>query len=60
VDDKPQLIVSQWVRGQPLGYECSDCGHEFSLDENLDPTKAAARLIAAFRDHLVNVHPEEL
>jgi hypothetical protein len=59
MDKKPQLIVSQWVRGQPLGYECSLCAQTFMLPEGLSPRESAARLIAEFQDHIKRIHPEK-
>ena len=56
---RPQLIVSQWVRGQPLGYECSLCARVFTLPEDLEPKESAARLIAEFLDHIEKMHPEK-
>jgi hypothetical protein len=54
--NKPKLMVSPWVKAEPLHYECSPCGHKFLLHE-ANPMDGAKALWAAFTDHVGNEHP---
>src|SRR6266576_280350 len=57
--EKPKLIVSPWVKGRPLHYECSVCGHKFMLNDDDTPDEGTKELWAAFTEHVRNQHPSE-
>jgi hypothetical protein len=57
--EKPRVVVTQWVKGQPITYQCSACGQIFILPDDRSPKEAAAELQAAFRQHLGEVHGDE-
>jgi len=56
--EKPQLVVSPWIRGRPYTYECSFCGRKFMLPEDRRPKEAAAEVWAAFNEHVHQEHAE--
>ena len=58
--EKPQLVVAGPVRsGQHFFYQCSFCHQRFILPEDREPKDAAAELLAAFKEHIVERHPEQ-
>jgi hypothetical protein len=57
--EKPRLEVTEWVRGEPVAYKCSRCGQIFLLPDDQSPKEAAAELLAAFHDHVGEVHGDE-
>lgn len=57
--EKPRLVVTEWVKGQPITYQCSGCGQIFILPDDQTPTEAAAELLAAFHEHIGGVHGDE-
>jgi hypothetical protein len=59
LNEKPHLVVTSWVKGEPMSYECSRCGQAFVLPEDRSPRDAAAELVAAFRDHVGEEHAEQ-
>jgi hypothetical protein len=58
--EQPQLVVSTWVKGEPVTYRCSACGQTFLVPEDCSPREAMAELVAAFRDHVHQVHADEM
>jgi len=59
LNENPHLVVTSWVKGEPMSYECSRCGQVFLLPEDRNPRDAAAELVAAFRDHVGEEHAEQ-
>ena len=53
---EPRIILTSWVKGEPLAYQCSRCGQTFLLPEDRAPKEGAEELLAAFREHVVEVH----
>jgi hypothetical protein len=37
--EKPRLAVTEWVKGQPITYQCSECGQIFILPDDRRPRK---------------------
>jgi hypothetical protein len=58
LNEKPHLVVTSWIKGEPMSYECSRCGQIFLLPEDRSPKDAVAELLAAFHDHVGEVHAE--
>lgn len=58
MNEKPQLIMSRWVKGEPMTYECSLCGQTFLLPEDQPPKEGMAEVWAAFSEHVRKEHPE--
>lgn len=56
--EKPHLVISQWIAGQPFSYECSECGQTLLPPEDRNPKEAMAELWAAFNEHVQEVHGE--
>jgi len=59
LNENPHLVVTSWVKGEPMSYECSRCGQVFLLPEDRNPRDAVAELVAAFRDHVGEEHAEQ-
>ena len=57
--DRPQLVLSPWIKGEPVHYKCSACNQMFILPEDRTPKEAMAEVWAAFHEHVRDVHPEE-
>jgi uncharacterized OB-fold protein len=51
--------VTEWVKGEPMSYQCSQCGQIFLPPEDRDPKDAAEELLAAFHEHVGEVHAEK-
>jgi len=61
MSEKAQLVVAGPVRnGDHFLYECSLCGQPFILPEDREPRDGAAELLAAFREHVREQHPEDV
>jgi hypothetical protein len=58
-NEKPHLVVTIRVEGEPMSYGCSRCGQIFLLPEDRIPRDAAAELLAVFHDHVGEVHAEK-
>lgn len=58
-NEKPHLVVTGWIQGEPMSYECSECAQIFLLPEDRDPKDAAAELLEAFHDHVGEIHAEK-
>jgi hypothetical protein len=59
LNEKPHLVVTGWVKGEAISYECSRCGQIFLLPEDRGPKDAAEELLAAFHDHVGEAHAEK-
>lgn len=57
--EKPRLVVTTWVKGEPIAYQCSLCGQNFLLPDDQTPKEAAAELQAAFHQHVREEHAGE-
>jgi hypothetical protein len=57
--ERPQLVISPWVKGEPIAYRCSVCGRIFLLPEDRNAKEAMAELWATFGDHVREVHVAE-
>ncbi|MGO9272437.1 MAG: hypothetical protein ACLQOO_19775 [Terriglobia bacterium] len=61
MSEKAQLIVAGPVcYGDHFFYECSLCCQRFILPEDREPKDGAAELLAAFKEHVRDQHPEDL
>jgi hypothetical protein len=58
MEEKPQLRMAPWVKGDAMAYECSLCGRTFLLPEDRPPKEGVAEVWAAFNDHVRQDHPE--
>jgi hypothetical protein len=59
LSEKPHLVVTSRIKGEPMSYECSRCGQAFLFPEDRCPKDGAAELLAAFHEHLGEVHAEK-
>ena len=57
--EKPRLVVTEWVKDEPVAYQCSLCGQIFLLPDDRTPKEAAAELRAAFHQHVGEEHGGE-
>ena len=57
--EKPRLVVTAWVKGEPIAYQCSLCGQNFLLPDDRAAKQAAAELVAAFHQHVREEHAGE-
>ncbi len=57
--ERPQLVIADWIKGEPIAYKCSLCGQTFLLPEDQTPKEGVAELWAAFNDHVGEAHPEK-
>jgi hypothetical protein len=58
MNEKPRLVVRSQNKWDPIAYECSVCGQRFLLPEDRSPKEAAAELLGAFNEHVLEKHPE--
>ncbi len=58
--DKPRLVLTEWVKGEPIRYCCSVCDWVFLLPDIETPKEAAAKLTAAFGEHVREKHSEDI
>ena len=56
--ERPRLVASEVVAGQPILYEYSECGWKFVLPEDQNPSESASEILAAFRNHVGEDHAE--
>lgn len=54
---RPRLVVTSW--NEPITYQCSRCGQIFLPPEDRSPKDAVVELLAAFQEHIGEVHVEE-
>ncbi len=59
VSERPELVMTNWLRGEAMGYKCSLCGQVFLLPEDRTPKEAAAEVMAAFKEHVREQHAEK-
>jgi hypothetical protein len=57
MSQKPQLTIRA-VRDEPIVYQCSHCGRQFPLAEDVPPKDAAAKLLREFKEHVQQVHTD--
>jgi hypothetical protein len=60
VKGKAQLIIDVPANRESIVYRCSLCGQEFQLAEDRSAKEAMTELLAAFKDHMRECHPEDL
>jgi len=58
MEEKARLIISVSA-DEPVAHRCSKCGKLFLFPEDRLPKQAAADLVAAFREHVRESHPED-
>jgi hypothetical protein len=58
MDETPHLVMTDWVRGTPVVYQCSLCRQKFMLPEDRTPRDAMVEVWAAFSDHVRENHPD--
>ena len=56
--EKPPTVLTPWVKGEPLAYECSQCCRLFLLPEDQTPKEGVAELRAALKEHVHKGYPE--
>jgi hypothetical protein len=54
------IIVGPVYKGEQFHYECSLCRQRFIFPEDRDSKTGAAELLAAFKEHLREQHPEDI
>ena len=59
MNQRPRIVLSPWVKGEPLSYKCSICAHRFILPEDRDPKAGMAEVWAAFNEHVHEEHSED-
>ena len=57
--EKPELVLTEWLKGEPIAYKCSRCGRMFLLPENLNSKEGVAKLWMAFQEHIRDEHPDQ-
>ena len=55
---KPELMIRAAGKGDHIGYQCSCCGLEFPLADDMMPKEAVIELYHRFREHVEQHHPE--
>ena len=55
-----RLIVRNWVKGEPMAYQCSLCEQTFVLSEDGTAKESVTKLRSAFRNHVRECHPEDV
>jgi hypothetical protein len=58
--ERARLIFRDWVRGEPMVYQCSLCERAFVLAEEGTAKESVTKLRSAFRDHVCECHPENV
>ncbi len=58
MSERPELVTTNWPRGEAMGYKCSLCGQVFLPPEDRTPKEAAAEVMAAFKEHVREQHGE--
>ena len=57
--EKPRLVLSEWVKSNPIRYCCSVCGQAIPFPDDRTPKEASALLMAAFVEHVREKHSED-
>jgi hypothetical protein len=60
MSNRPQLLISPWVRGDLITYRCSVCGQIFLLPGDRSAKEAMAEVLAAFQEHVGEVYAGEI
>jgi hypothetical protein len=60
MSERPKLVMTNWLRGEAIGYKCSLCSRVFLLPEDRSPKEAAAEVMDAFKEHVRELHAEKL
>ena len=58
--EKPELVVSPWIKGQPMHYTCSFCRRAFLPPEDRSPKEAMEEVLVAFEEHIREEHVGEV
>lgn len=58
MSETPRLVMTEWIKGTPIVYQCSLCGQGFVPPEDRTPKEAMAEVWAAFSDHVAEVHSQ--
>ena len=56
--ERPRIVLSPWIKGEPLRYTCSLCGRTFIFPEDRSPKEGMAEVLTAFDEHVREAHPE--
>ena len=56
MNEKPQMVLSPWIKGEPLNYKCSACSYMFIPPEDRSPKEGMAEVWAAFTEHVSEEH----
>lgn len=59
MNERPQLVMEASARGEAIVYKCSACGQMFLLPNEQTPKDAAAKLWAAWNQHVQEKHSDE-
>jgi hypothetical protein len=54
--ERPKLVLSPWIKGEPLSYRCSFCDQPFLLPEDRSPKEAMEEVWTAFEQHIRDEH----
>ena len=57
--ERPRLVMSPWIKGRQMTYECSACGQVLVPPEDRAPMEAATELQAPFQEHVRERHSGE-
>ena len=60
MSEKANLVMSAWIKGQPLVYKCSLCDQTFVFPEDRGYKEGAAEVWTAFLVHVKERHPQDL
>lgn len=58
MSQRPELIIRGAGQGAAIVYQCSFCGRQFPLADNVTPKEAVASLYSEFKSHVRQEHPE--
>jgi len=59
MNEKPQLVMDASAKGESIVYRCSACTEIFLLPNEQTPKAAAAKLWAAWNQHVQEKHSDE-
>ena len=54
--ERPRIILTTWIKGEPFSYSCSLCGQPFILPEDRNPREGMEEVWAAFNEHVEEDH----
>ena len=58
MNDRPRIVLTPWIKGQPLSYKCSECSYNFIFPEDRTPREGMAEIWAAFNEHVREEHSD--